>query len=171
MTPYLEWSYKPPAFFEEPFEVEIHGYRLKLADGVATAAPLSPDRTLDDDARRLLTAAVQNALRGAQVRSQASFELSGPSLHRDGGITVFASGVASGSAAFSAAIRALDADGNVVFDSRRARIEETDELASLAAKHAAGDPTAGKVLRSFERKPPCGILLTSWSTSTRSVTP
>lgn len=59
MIPYFEWRYKPPACFEEPFEIAIHGFRLRFDGGVAAATPLSPDQILDAGSRELLEGVTQ----------------------------------------------------------------------------------------------------------------
>jgi len=137
-------------YFEEPIELEVSGHRLRLDDGVVTAEPLGPGSPFADGAHELLQRVVLLVLRGAQVQNHEPFELDGPTLHSEDGITVFGKALALGVSICRGDMLALDSNGNVVQDTRQQRIRERAELSRLAARYGTRDPTAGRILRSYE---------------------
>jgi hypothetical protein len=151
---FIEWTYSPTDFFEEPLQIRHEHCELTIREGkiVAKVDPGygDPRPTL----RGQLDAELNNRFIGAQLVSAKPFKLSPASIHNQkpsGGRNTFIEFVdAICMASAHADIRIVSKDGNVICDTRTERIQRTHSLADLAAKYGRTDEVATKILQGYK---------------------
>lgn len=142
----LVWFYTPVDFFEESVTWDRDDYQVELKDGRVTARMTTAVFEAQPDFRARLDQELRSYFQGTALMRWKTFELNKEHITRtlpDGSksITVELSSTALGMAS------SLTADPQgVINDIRRKRIDETTRLAGLAARVAATDPTARKLL-------------------------
>lgn len=150
---FIEWTYSPAGFFEEPIQIAHEHCELSIRTGkiIAKIDPAygDPRPTLQDQ----LHAELINRFVGTQLVSAKPFKLSPASIYNEkpgGGRNVFItveSIVATASVCADIQIRGKD--GTVIWDPRRERIKQMRSLGDLAAKHGSTDRVASKILQSY----------------------
>lgn len=151
----LDWTFSPPDYFEEPFEISRDGYSITIANGKVQAKIDSGVYDADPSLRQNLDEGLKDRFLGVQLLSHRSYELSKSTmtrLHPEGRKDIFlelepARIVISGA---TVDIRLTDRDGNVVSDSRAERIERKRSLAELVAKHRSTDALLDSLLSSYD---------------------
>lgn len=150
----FEWSFTPPDLFEERAELSWSG-RTFIADAGKVVARF--ETSGGPDAWPLLANELHQIVRtqflAAQVLSHLPFALSRPTYARlrpDGGRDFFIIAETARLTLKMGApeVRTTDATGNVVYDSRKERVERRKSFAGLAA-NGAGDPVVDSILRSY----------------------
>jgi hypothetical protein len=151
----LEWSYKPPDYFEENIVWNREYYSVEIVDGRIIAqmnADLYDSKT---GLRDLLTRELNDYFRGALPIRRRAFEIQIGSINRiwpDGRrdtthevhvIEVILTGE-------NVDFIRTGANGKVIHDTRRDRIEATKSLAELSSRYAPTDPTVSRILDSFD---------------------
>ncbi len=149
----LAWTFSPPDYFEEPLNISCHGCTISIADGKAEAKIDSDLYDADPSIRQRLHDDLNGRFLGAQMLTHRAYELSGSTrtvVHPDGHKDIFVElkGVSGVVFAGTLDVRVTDANGNVVSDSRRDRIERKKTLAELVAKHYSTDVLLASLLRS-----------------------
>jgi hypothetical protein len=149
----LEWTFTPADYFEEPVDFTCELCSIHVENGKAKARVSSARYPADHSARNQLHAELDARFMGAQVLSHNPYTLSKPNLsrlHPDGrkDAWVFpdaATLVISGS---TVDFVHRGANGNVIRDSKRERINARIELSQLAARYVT-DAAANAILRSY----------------------
>jgi hypothetical protein len=149
----LEWTFTPADYFEEPVDFACELCSIHVENGKAEACVPPVQYPADHSARNQLHAELDARFMGAQVLSHNPYTLSKPNLsrlHPDGrkDAWVFpdtATLVISGS---TVDFVHRGANGNVIRDSKRERINARIELSQLAARYVT-DAAANAILRSY----------------------
>lgn len=151
----FEWTFSPPDYFEEPFEVVRGDYRMTIGRGRVEAFVDCHTFDANPAIRDAIHKSLNDRFLGAQIISFRSYELSDPTrtrLHPDGRRDVFIE--LKGAVAFASGgtvdIHMTSSDGKVVYDSKRERIDGKKALSDLVATHKASDTTLGLMLRSHD---------------------
>src|SRR4030042_5141109 len=151
----LEWSYKPPDYFEEITVWDRGNYSVEIAAGRIIA---HMDAGLFDSVtglRDLLTRELNDYFRGVLPIRRRIFEICRGSIHRispDGGrdTTLEVQAAELVLTGENVDLIHTGADGKVIGDTRRGRIEATKALAELSSRYAPPDPTVSRMLDSFD---------------------
>ncbi len=149
----LEWAFTPAEYFEEPVDFDCGPCSIHIADGKAEARVPPAQYPADHSARNQLHAELDARFMVAQVLSHKPYTLSKPSLsrlHPDGrkDPCIFpeaATLVISGS---TIDFVHRGADGNLIHDTKRERINARIELSQLTARYII-DAVANAILRSY----------------------
>jgi hypothetical protein len=150
----LEWTFSPEDYFEEPLLVDTNDYTLEIVEGRAIAV-LSADRyDQNEQIREGIHEHIRTLFLGVQVVTYQAFKLSGPSLHRVDGAgrdstTVFLKPAALKASVGTLGIKATDAAGRVIVDTRSERVSKKRRLAELASSHRPNDSAASALLDSY----------------------
>jgi hypothetical protein len=150
----VEWKYNPTDFFEELIEDKGDQFSLTIHNGRIDAHL----HVQDYEAAKLLREKIESVLRArlssAQLLSHLPYELKLASI-----VQIRTDGTKSYIVEVEPAVLTLSAgrpdftvsnkDGLVLFDSRRARIERSNQLGSLVASRATNDPLLLKLLGSY----------------------
>jgi hypothetical protein len=151
----LEWSYKPPDYVEERIVWNRQNYSVEIADGHIIAHMDAGFFESKPELRELLTRELNDYFYGALPYRRRPFEISRGSISRiwpDGRRDTTLE-VQVGSHVFAGMNVDLihtGADGKVIGDTRRERIEATMKLAELSSRYAPTDPTVRRILDSFD---------------------
>src|SRR5207249_1962903 len=131
----------PPDYFEEPIIIAHSDYTMSIGDGKTEAkidaAIYDANPSMRDDLHQLLNC----RFLGVQLVSHRDYELTNSPnairLHPDGHrtISVEVIGAAAVIIGGRADFQHIDASGNVIFDSKRDRIERQKHFADLVSKH------------------------------------
>lgn len=143
----VEWRFEPADYFEACEELTRPEYEMRIEPGKATArvkAEYYPNKS-EDEIADILDTGLKCRFLGAQVQSHRPFTLSEPSLLRvypDGReVHIWkALGTIEMEGEFCFEYTCKDKDGNVVYDSKQARIEEKETFVNLAEKHPPRNP-------------------------------
>jgi len=148
----FEWNYTPKNFFEAPVSFDAEGIAFTAAAGAATA--VVPGTLVQDvnEQRLRVHRVLERRFMARQLVSHRAFTLPKPSLCRryaDGrqDAYVFPEGAVVRISGGIADMVLIDADGNVVQDTKRDRIAREARLAELVARHGA-NPVVAKLLDS-----------------------
>jgi hypothetical protein len=150
----LEWKFAPLHYFEEPITIIRNDYTMTIADGVVTANIDGPVYESDPSIRQRLHNDLNDRFLGVQLLTHQAFELSKATItrvHPDGRRDIFIELeparliITGGSVDFLI----TDKDGNVISDSRKARVERKKDFAELIAKHRPTNPLLNCMLNSY----------------------
>jgi len=150
----LEWSFSPNDFFEEPVEIFHRDQRMTIDKGKVEARidPEIFDETpaIGGELEQLLC----YHFLGVVLATHKSYQLSGPMVrrvHPDGreGVIVSLGGSALMSDVGGVSILMQDTNGNVTYDSQKARVREKHELARRVANCCSRDRVAARLLDSY----------------------
>jgi hypothetical protein len=151
----LEWQFSPPDYFEEPINISRHDYRMTITDGKVEARIDSAIYDADPSLRQALHDSLNDRFLSVQLLSHRAYELSRSTMvrvHPDGRRDIYLDCepgrlVLSGG---TVDFQVIDKDGNVVVDSKRARIERKKSLAELVSTYRATDGLLSSLLRSYD---------------------
>ncbi len=149
----LQWTFMPADYFEEAVDMTCELGTIHIENGKAEAR-IPPDKyPSDHSARNQLHAELDARFMGAQVLSHKPYNLSKPGLsrlHPDGrrDFWAFAEAATSVFSDDTVDLVLTGADGRVIRDTKRERIDERIRFANLDAKYIA-DPVANSILRSY----------------------
>ena len=148
----FEWHYTPKGFFESPVSFDEEGIAFKAADGVATAVVPATQMSDVSEQRHLVHTVLERRFMARQLVSQRAFSLPEPSLcrrYKDGrqDAYAFAKGAVIRLSGGTADMVVVDADGNVVQNTKRDRIAREERLADMVTRHGA-NPVVAKLLDS-----------------------
>jgi hypothetical protein len=144
----LEWSYTPADFFEAPVDYSEPTYTVHIEGGQVVATFCSDQ---PESAFPVVHKEVESRFLGAQPYRNKPYQLSGYITRRarpDGTIEMGLSASIAGHADVRFDAVLLDAAGNLIADTKRERIEATNQFAQLASKHR-NDPVAEALLKSY----------------------
>lgn len=149
----FQWTFTPTDYFEDKIEIIRDDYRMTVLDGRAEATVNEEVYDTNPAIRDMMHSSLNDRFLGAQIVSFRAFDLSEPTrtrIHADGRRDVFievksASLVLTGHAPD---ILITGADGTVVYDSKRQRVNTKKSLSELVAKHKATDTTLASLLKS-----------------------
>ena len=149
----FEWTYTPPDYFEEPFEVVRDDYTMTILHGKVEARVASNTFADNPAIRDEMHAFLNDRFLGAQLIAFRPYELSDSRrtcVHPDGRKDVFIElkGVAAVASGGMVDIRVTNADG-VVYDSKAERTAAKRRLAELVQFHRPSSPTLTAMLTSF----------------------
>jgi len=149
----LEWTFSPADYFEETIEFACDLGTIRVENGKAEARILPENYPADHSARNLLHAELDASFLGAQVLSHKAYTLTKPNLarlHPDGrkDAWVFAESATLAVSGSNVDFVLTGANGKVVRDTKRERIDARVKLSQLAARYIT-DPVADSVLRSY----------------------
>lgn len=153
----IEWSYKPPNYFEESVTLVGDSYRLIIDDGKAIATVDARFYDSHPSVQDELTLQLEDRFLGAQLINRVSYELSRPVVIRHylygrRNISLSAEAeVLSVTADVRFDVVHKDAAGTILSDSRQDRIEERLGLSELVARYRRTDTTLEAMLTSFDR--------------------
>ena len=150
-----EWSYTPPDYFEERIVWNRENCVVDIADGRILAKMNADFFDANIGLRDLLTQELNNYFRGALPIRRRAFEIHAGSINRiwpDGrrDTTLEVQPGFHTITGMNVDLIHTSANGKVIHDSRRSRIEATKTLAELASRYAPADPTVGRILDSFD---------------------
>jgi ketosteroid isomerase-like protein len=151
----IHWVFTPVDFFEERIVLEREGYAIEMDDGRITARMGSDYFDAHPDLPALLRRDIEVRFRGAQLIQRRPFEIDGGSIVRlfpNGQriITPSVHGVEMVVTSEQVDLVVLDNAGNIIGDTRRNRINTTDYLMQLSARHAS-DQAVRRMLESFNQ--------------------
>ena len=152
----LEWQYTPPDYFEEPHSFEHDGTQIEIADGCITARLRASPYVREQGSRDEIEEELANRFLGAQLINYKPYKISGPREVRtnpDGSqhVTVHLKAMSLIVTAGHLDSQKIDADGNIIKDTRAERIERRLGLSERVAKHAPHDVTLHGMLQSHRR--------------------
>src|SRR5688572_20648015 len=136
----LEWAFSPADYFEEAVEFACDLCIIRVENGKAEAR-IPPDKyPADHSARNQLHAELDARFMGAQVLSHKPYTLTKPNLsrlHPDGrrDAWLFAEVAALVVSGSTVDFVLTGANGQVIRDSRRERIDAKINLSQLSAKY------------------------------------
>lgn len=150
----LRWTFTPPEYFEQTFEVEHSDYRMTIGSGTVEASIDAKTYQATADIRKTVHEELNARFLSAQVRNHRLYQLSSALVVREGGRREFTLDAASGKYLMVAMQGRLDvlaiddATGKVIVDTKRDRIEKDNAFAELAARHA-GNAIVQALLKSY----------------------
>jgi hypothetical protein len=150
----LEWRYTPKDFFEETIDIQRDDCEIRIADGRVTAT-VAPDQYNKGHKKRdELHEFVEVYFRSVQLFTHQSFAIPKPGMsrvHPDGrrDVTVFPETLHLKMKVNDVDVVVTDADGNIVTDSKRERIEAEKKLAEAIGRIGQADPILIKLLDSY----------------------
>jgi len=150
----IQWIYTPVSFFEEKIVWERANYIIEMTEGLIIAQMDAAFFDAKPEITELLRQELNFYFLGAQVFQRQPFQVSGGSFDR-----VWPDGRRESTLAVQSAEMIMTADSpdlsttdeqGVIHDTRRDRIEAKKELGELSARHCVTDPTARRILDSFD---------------------
>ena len=151
----LEWSFAPPTYFEDEWSFSFETCDVKVSAGKVEATLDAVAHDADPAIRARLDAELQGRFLGGQLNNSQPYTLSRGAtirLHPDGRreISVLLESVVFAVASIgSVDFLRTDSAGNVIEDTKRARIEARKALAERAASARRGDRALDSVLHSY----------------------
>lgn len=153
-TVLLEWQYKPVDFIEESLEIEREGYSLSIGNGKVIATIGLAFFDANPQIREQLHSELTMRLQSSQLSRRQKYELS------DSGMTKIGSdgrrvhylevkGTIITTSLFAPDIQKRDREGKVIFDTKKDRLREQENLTQLRLRHQ-GDVTLDAIFRSFD---------------------
>ncbi len=150
----IEWQYAPPGYFEEKIIWERKNCLIEIEAGHITARMSADLFDSEPGLRDSLTKELNYYFLGAQLIRRQAFDIHGGAINR-----VWPDGRRDTTLVVHAAYQMMITDHadiistndkGVVHDTRRDRIEAAKNLAELSACYCETDPTARKILDSFD---------------------
>ncbi|GIK76257.1 MAG: hypothetical protein BroJett021_52450 [Chloroflexota bacterium] len=152
----LEWDFTPPTFFEEEWSFSFETCDVRVSAGKIEATLDSAEHDADPAIRARLDAELQGRFLGGQLSNLQPYKLSRGAtirLHPDGRRDVsvlLESGVFAVASIGSVDFRRTDSAGNVIEDTKRARIDERKALAARIASARLADHALDSAVQSYE---------------------
>jgi len=152
----LEWNFSPPNYFEEEWSFSFETCDVKVSAGKVEATLDAAAHDADPAIRARLDAELQGRFLGGQLNNSQPYALSRGStirLHPDGrrDISVLLeSGVFAVASIGSVDFRRTDSAGNVIEDTKRARIDARKKLAERVASARRGDHALESSVHSYQ---------------------
>lgn len=151
----LRWTYEPENFFEEPICVSRDDCEIDMADGAVTAFVVPSAYDQEHEKRDELHEVVEGFFHAVQVMRHKGYTLSKAAMSReypDGrrDVTVFAVAVQCRFIVNPIDFRVTDADGNVVTDTRRERLDRERAFQDALSRLLPTDPLLRKLLASYQ---------------------
>jgi hypothetical protein len=156
VTVQLEWKYTPSNYLEEVILLSLEGGDLEIKEGVAIAnidpAVYHANESIKED----LTRQIESRLHAVQIMMHKDYDLSKPTrsdIREDGNKNHFVEvePCVITMSVGTADIIVKDKDGNVVSDSKRARLDKQEQFAYLVDKYRSTDDTLDQMLKSYQR--------------------
>jgi len=149
----LEWTFTPADYFEEPVDFPSDLCSIHAENGKAEARVPPAQYPADHSARNQLHAELDARFMGAQVFSHKPYTLSKPNLsrlHPDGRKDAWIFPEAGTLVISEGAVDFVHrgANGRVIRDTKRERINRRIEFSQLAARYIT-DAVANAILRSY----------------------
>lgn len=149
----LEWKFSPRDYFEKTIDISRQNYTMTIEDGHVEARIDSEVYEANPQMRQELHEALNGRFLGVQLLTHRAYELSRSTMtrvHPDGQRDVFVEpeSLSMVTSVHPADIRSSDKDGNVIFDSKRDRIDKKKSLAELVASHRNTDALLPSLLQS-----------------------
>ena len=149
----FKWIFTPTDYFEQKIDIIREDYRMTILDGSAEATVNEEVYDANPSLRDLMHNSLHDRFLGAQIVSFRAFNLSAPTRTRirsDGGRDVFIEPnpgtlMLTG---YAPDVLVTHADGTVVYDSERQRVDAKKNLSDMVAKHKTTDTTLASILRS-----------------------
>ncbi|ACN13504.1 putative ferric uptake regulation protein [Desulforapulum autotrophicum HRM2] len=149
----VEWTFEPKDYFEDDITIDFGNYKIDIVPGAASAS--IPPQYIDN-IEEIISALNQDLVSrflAVQVMTHQKYSLSEPSrydLKKDGSKNIYLQAhdivcVAS----VSGDIVVRDADGNVVSDTKKERIDKKKWFSETSAKFRAKDHTLNQMLKSY----------------------
>lgn len=140
----LEWTFSPSDYFEEEIHIKHESYTMVIGAGKVEARVSSLVYVQEHEMQNKLHASLNNRFLGVQLVTYKPYELSKPSmyrLHADGrrDYTLFAEPAIARLSFGNPDLIVKDKDGNILRDSRRARIEKKKKFSELVEKYREKD--------------------------------
>ena len=150
----LEWKFSPPDYFEEPIHIKRDDYIMTISNGTVEARIRPEIYDKDQSMRDRLYSSLNDRFLGVQLFSHKPYELSKASmyrLHPDGrkDITIFPESCVMTMTMGEPDIIVTDKDGNIISDSKKARVQKKRELAELVEKYRQKDSFVASLLKSY----------------------
>lgn len=155
LTIYLEFAYTPANYFEEPLCIEKEEYRLEIDSGKIKVILKGTGDEKNTEFFDKIQKEIENYFQAIQLVTHKNYSLSKYSLlkeYPDGrkATTVFPDPVIGDFCMCSADIKITSADGTVISDTKRERIDEEKFLAELISKFKNKDKIVQAVLKSYD---------------------
>jgi hypothetical protein len=150
----VEWSFTLPGYFEDQVILKRDGYSIEINSGCITAKMTADFFDSRPGFRDSLTQELNDYFLGAQAIRRQAFDIQGGAIVRkwpDGrrDTTIVVQSAAIKMTAGNSDLVYTDPD-SVVHDTRKERIDATNHLGKLSARHADTDQTGRKILDSFD---------------------
>ena len=149
----VEWNYEPKDYFEDNITIEYDNYEIEINPGIASAriAPQYIDKI--DEIINELNQDLESRFLAVQVMTHQKYNLSKPSrydLKKDGSKNLYLQVeemicVTS----LSADLIVHDANGNVISDTKKERIDKKKWFSETSAKFRIIDQTLNQMLKSY----------------------
>lgn len=151
----LEWKYVPESYFEEPIHIKDKGFELSIRDGVAFAKIDASFHEQNPEIREYLTRLIESRLQAVQIMSHRDFTLSKPrrsDLRNDGTKNIFleVDPIVMKMSIGPADFVVRDKDGNIVSDTKQARLDKQKWFSEIVAKYRGVDDTLDQMLKSYQ---------------------
>jgi hypothetical protein len=150
----LHWDYTPTDFFEAPYSHVSPVYDLRIQDGSAVAVLHVAQDPVDANLSTEIESRVASLFLVRQLQTHRQYSLGGKCVHQhsDGQhFVVVPDGIDIGISFDIGRIdsQVVDADGNVVWDSREERIASESALLELVAPKLMGSPELRAMFESY----------------------
>jgi hypothetical protein len=149
----IEWSFEPADYFEEEVVVESDEYNLRIDDG---HAQVTLDPKFVDEVDKLMetfSADLESRFLAVQLMTHEPFHLSKASRYdvKDDGTKhhYVKASITAKSSTGTVDLILLDADSNVVSDTKQDRIRKKRQFSEMAAKYGGLDKVLQQMLRSY----------------------
>jgi len=153
-TVLLEWTYTPADYFEEVVHVQRSDYRMTIDSGTAVAAIDAATYDATPDMRKKVHADLDARFLGMQVFRRRPYQFSSSLETRDGrkasNIECGVGGMVMVGMQAQLDVRAVDANGNVIVDTKRDRIAKETDFAELVERHRT-DIVGQSMLKSYRQ--------------------
>ena len=149
----IEWTFTPPDYFEQTTHITGDDFEMWIEEGKVKAEV--KDEDYDEHHKRdELHEFLNDRFLGVQILDRRPYKLSNPSVHKlhpDGRKDVFiqVQSMVAVSRVSGVDIVQKDADGNVVVDTKKERIDKKLTISELVAKHRGSDKTLESLVRSL----------------------
>lgn len=153
-TVILKWTYAPGNLLSGQAEIQVRDLEITAGDGRAEVRIPTAEFDADNTLRQELQESLECRLRAIQVTTHCGYELSKPQMTREepgqatmifGEIEPIVLNILDGPLEW----RLMDAQGNVVRDSRRDRIVTQQSIEVLTKRHW-DNPLVKQIFRSYE---------------------
>ena len=151
----LEWKFSPGDYFEKTIEISGQDYTMTIEDGRVEARIDSAVFEASPRMRQALHKDLNARFLAVQLLTHRAYKLSRSTktiIHPDGQRNVFVEpeSVSMVMSVHPADISSYDQDGNIIFDTKRDRIEKKKNFAKLVASHHNIDAVLPSLLKSHD---------------------
>jgi len=148
----LQWTFLPPDYFEAPVVISRDDYTVSIQDGKIDVRMAPALYETNPNIKDAIEDALNHRFRAMELISHHGYSLSYAGrlhIHPDGHKEFFLTINERLTVRDSVDFTASDKAGNVIFDSRKERLQQKMMLADLVERHSSRDSLVKSMLKSY----------------------